>query len=103
MICEKTDHEIIREMGDRLRAYRLRANISQEALAVKAGLNRNTVANAEAGEDPRLSTLLRVLRVLGKLEAVDDLLPPPGVSPLQLLKMQGKTRQRARQSRGKRF
>ena len=40
------------------------------------------------------------LRALDQLENLDALLPEPGLSPLQLAKLKGKTRQRASGSRG---
>ena len=96
MISAKTDREIIQEIGSRLRAYRLQQNVTIKEVSQIAGLDPNTIVNAEAGRDPRLSTLVRILRALGRLEAVDSFLPPPGISPLQLVKLQGKPRQRAR-------
>lgn len=98
-MVENTDIEILQKLGSRLKASRLQRNLSRDELARLAGLNRNTIANAEAGEDPRLSTLVKILRVLGRLETIDAFLPPPGVSPLQLMRTQGKPRQRARKPR----
>ncbi|OVE74272.1 hypothetical protein BVX94_00845 [bacterium B17] len=54
-----------------------------------------TVRSLENGEKPTLETLIRVLRVLGKLGAIDVFLPEPGLSPLQLAKLQGRERRRA--------
>ena len=101
MLGAMTDQEVMAEVGARLRAQRLRRNVSVEDLAARAGLNRNTVLNAEAGANPRLKTLLRILRALGGLDAIDAFLPPPGVSPLQLMRTAGRARRRARRaSRG---
>ena len=91
-----TDIEILRELGSRLRAYRLQQNLTVATVAERAGVNPNTVLNAEAGRNSRLGTLVRLLRVYGRLEAVDAFLPAPGVSPLQLARRQGHPRQRAR-------
>ena len=92
----KRDKEILRELGARLRVYRLSRNLPVAALAEQAGLSRNTVGNAEAGRDPRLSTLIRILRVLGRLDSLDAFLPAPTVSPMGLLETKGKPRRRAR-------
>ena len=96
MIGEKNTGEILRELGARLRAYRLQQNLPVEEVATRSGLSRNTIGNAEAGRDPRLSTLLRILRVLGRLDALDAFLPPPSLSPMQLLQNKGRPRRRAR-------
>ncbi len=99
MISAKTDQEIQQEMGSRLKTYRLQRNVTIKEVSGLSGLNPNTVVNAEAGKDPRLSTLIGILRALARLEALDSFLPPPEVSPLQLLKLQGRPRQRARKVR----
>ena len=43
----------MKEFGRRLRAYRLQRNLAAAEVAERAGLNRNTVANAEAGASPK--------------------------------------------------
>jgi transcriptional regulator with XRE-family HTH domain len=91
-----TDAEVVREMGRRLRAYRLQQNLGIVDVAARAGVNRNTVLRAEAGANPRIETLVRILRALGRLEAVDAFLAPPGLSPLELVRSAGKPRRRAR-------
>lgn len=96
----KTDDEILQEFGSRLRTYRLQLNLSQEELAVRAGVNRSTIRDAELGRDFQLTTLVKLLRVLGRLGDLDAFLPAPSVSPIQLMKRQGKPRQRARKSAG---
>ena len=92
----KTDFEILQEIGARLRGYRLQLNLSQSELATRAGINRTTIRDIEAGKDWQFSTFLKLLRALGRLENLNVLLPAPSVSPIQLLKHQGKPRQRAR-------
>jgi len=99
-IGNKTDAEILSEMGGRLREYRLQRNLTQQALAERAGLSRRAIYAAETGRDSMLSTVVRILRVLGRLEALDAFLPPPPVSPLQLLDQGTRTRKRARMGRG---
>lgn len=86
----------MKEFGRRLRAYRLQRNLAAAEVAERAGLNRNTVVNAEAGASPRLGTVVKILRVLERLEALDAFLPPPGISPMQLIRTAGKPRLRAR-------
>lgn len=96
VIASKTDAEILLEVGARLRTYRLQMNLSQAELAVRAGVNRTTIRDMESGQDSQLSTLVKLLRALGRLGDLDAFLPAPSVSPIQLMKLQGKPRQRAR-------
>lgn len=53
-----------RALGDRLRAARERQNLTQDAVWLAAGISRYTLQRAERGEDVRMSTLLRIMRVL---------------------------------------
>jgi len=95
-LTNKTELEILQEIGARLRAYRLQMNLAQADLATRAGVNRTTVRDIEAGRDAQLSTLVKLLRALGRLEDLDAFMPQPSVSPIQLMKHQGRPRQRAR-------
>ena len=99
MLDSNTTTEILAELGSRLRAYRLQRNLLVAEVAQRAGINRNTVLNAEAGKNPRLGTVVKLLRVYGRLEALDAFLPAPGVSPLQLVKDKGRVRGRASRRR----
>lgn len=66
--------ETRRRLGDNLRNARLDANLTQEKLALLAGVDRTTLQNAEAGKtDPKLSLLLRLARSLRV--PLRDLLP----------------------------
>lgn len=52
-------------IGDRIRAAREHQNLTQDAVWLAAGISRYTLQRVEAGQDVRLSTLLRIMRVLG--------------------------------------
>ena len=95
-----TESTILAELGRRLRRQRLNSNITQIDLANKAGVSRSVVQSLERGEDATLGSLLRLLRALDLLDQLDAFLPDPGISPLQLVRLQGKRRQRATGSRG---
>ncbi len=89
-----TDKSIAAELGQRIRSLRLRNNVTQQQLAEATSLSLNSIKSLEAGK-AKLSTLIAVLRELGALQELDNFIPEPGISPLQLAKMQGKKRQRA--------
>jgi len=90
-----SDEGLLKELGGRLRKLRLSKNLSQERVAEIAGLGRTTVVSLEAGNNPKLITLLQVLRALEALDALNDFIPEPGISPLKLLEMKGRERRRA--------
>lgn len=90
-----TNETLRKEIGKRLRNERLNQNITQAALAEKAGIARRTLVGAERGESFTIDTLLSILRVLGKLSHLDLFLPVPEISPVQLSKLKGHQREKA--------
>jgi len=98
---ELSDKATLALLGSRVQRERLNRNLSQAELAEHAGLGVRTIRYLEAGRQTTVETLIRVLRALGKLEALDALLPEPGLSPLQLAKLKGRERRRAGKRRNK--
>mgnify|MGYP001818190608 FL=1 len=89
-----SDKGIEAELGRRLKSLRLRKNITQKALAEATTLSLNTIKSLEAGRG-KLANLIAVLRELGALDHLDQFIPLPSISPIQLAKRRGKPRQRA--------
>ena len=53
-------------VGNRIRAARLRANLTQEAVALTAETDRSSVVRIELGQQsPTLDTLIRLARAIG--------------------------------------
>jgi len=100
-IYGKSDPEILREIAMRLKRRRLNINMSQQELADRAGISRNTVSYIEQGESFGVLTLIQILRALNALDGIDSFLPDPGISPLQLARMKGRERRRAYKKSGK--
>lgn len=90
-----SDTAIAAEIGRRMEEARLAANIPQQEVIDELGIAPGTYRSAIRGK-MRLDTLIGVLRVLGKLENLDAILPKQSYSPMQLLKLEGKKRRRAR-------
>lgn len=97
-----SDSVVLEEIGNRLARTRLERNLSQERLATEAGVSKATIERLEAGQPVKSTSLIRVLRSLGRLEALDQLLPEPLPSPIERLRLQGRQRQRARSARSDR-
>lgn len=91
-----TDEVVLKELGGRLAGARIEHNLTQAALAEKAGVSKRTVERLESGEvATQLSGFLRVCRALGLLERFEMLLPEPVPGPMAQLKQAGRKRQRA--------
>lgn len=94
MWTEMSDPAILVKLGVRIKDARIRKGITQEELAHTAGVSTLTVANVEKGKSVTMSMFLAVLRALGVLENLENLVPQAKISPIQLKKMQGKKRHR---------
>jgi len=96
---ELTDMAVLHEIGDRLERRRIDAGLTQAQLAEEAGISKRTVERIETGHSTDFVMLLRVLRVLKLLEALDQFVSDLPQSPLMLLKSRGRTRKRVGHSR----
>jgi DNA-binding XRE family transcriptional regulator len=90
-----TDEAILAELGGRFAQRRLELQLTQGMLAEQAGVSKRTVERVEAGATMQMSTMIRILRVLGLLERLETLVPEAGLRPMDLLKLKGKARKRA--------
>ncbi len=90
-----SDQAVLVEIGRRVQVHRLNLNLTQAAVAEKAGISRRVLQKLENGDPCSLVILVRTLRALGKLDTLDSFLPEPGPSPLQLAKLKGRERKRA--------
>lgn len=90
-----SDEQVLAELGERLARIRLERELTQAELARQAGISKRTLERLEAGQSTQLLSLVRVLRVLGLLPALDTAVPELAPSPLQMLKLRGSQRQRA--------
>ena len=94
----KTPAQLAVDLGEHLRALRLRANVDQQHLASRAGVALNAVKNLESGKGATVRSLLKVLRGLGREDWLQALAPQVSISPLQALTRRP-IRQRASKSK----
>ncbi len=74
------------ELGQQIRALRLRQNLDQQQLAERAGIALNAVKNLERGKGATLRSLIQALRVLNRVDWLRALAPAVSISPVQMLK-----------------
>ena len=94
-VAELSDKALLVRLGSRVQRERLNRNLTQVELAARAGIGARTVRYLESGRQTTVETLIRALRALNKLDALDAFLPEPGLSPLLLAKFKGRERKRA--------
>ena len=90
-----SDSAIIKEIGNRLKNYRLRKNCTQEELAKKSGISMGSVHKIESGKAVSFAIVVSAMRTLRLLDNLETFIPAPSISPVDLLKWRGKIRQRA--------
>ena len=79
--------ELQLQLGERVRALRVRHKLRQNDLASKAGVSLRSVVRLETGRGSTVESLMRVLHSLGTAEqALNMLAPTPTVSPLALMR-----------------
>ncbi len=92
--------ELVRLLGTRFREYRLRCGLTQSEVAERSGVGMTTIHKFENGTagNLSLSTFLLLLKVVGRIEALDALMPELPESPY-LQRANEKTSRRVRHSR----
>ena len=89
-----TNKSIAQEIGRRIEQLRLEQNITQQKLADEIGLSRVSYRKLVHGAG-KFENIIAVLRVLGKLDLVEQFVPEIAFSPMAKLKLKGKQPRRA--------
>lgn len=94
---EYSTPELVRLLGERFRDYRMRCNLTQKEVAERSGIGLTTIHKFENGtaRNISLSTFILLLRVVGQINALDDVLPELPESPY-LIRKEEKKAQRIR-------
>jgi transcriptional regulator with XRE-family HTH domain len=77
------DAVILSRIGNKLRAVRLKQNITQQSLSETANVSLSSIKKMEKGEIRSFDSLIRVLRILGKLEILQPLVDEEQLSPTE--------------------
>ena len=76
-----SDIQLQQKIGARIKAVRLKQNITQDSLADAACVSRSSVQKIENGEIKSFDSFLRVLRTLGMLDELYGLCKEEQLSP----------------------
>ena len=96
---QTTPQAALKELTTRLTHFRIESGLTQAQLATQAGVSKRTVERIENGCDLQITTLVRLLRVLGLADRLDQLIPTQTISPIEMLSGKTEPPKRARQKK----
>ena len=91
-----SDTQLNKRIGEKLKAIRLKRNITQQSLAEASSISLSSVKKVENGEIGSFDTLLRILRTLGMLDSISTLFEEEQLSPSEYYQMVNKAKKQTR-------
>lgn len=82
-LFEYSTPELVRMLGTRFKEYRMRCNLTQKEVSELSGVGLTTIHKFENGTagNLSLSTFILLLKVVGQINSLDDILPELPESP----------------------
>ena len=93
---QKDYKEYIRELGQRIKLYRVMKDMSQQDLEDKTGVSKRSISRLEQGESVQLETLFKILIALDLGKNIEMLVPDQTKRPSYYLEMQDSKQKRVR-------
>ncbi len=97
-----TDAAVLAELGRRLARHRLERNWTQADLATEAGIGQATVQRVERGDSVQMTSMIKLLRTLELLDALDAAIPASISLPIAELERERRRTRRRASGRGHR-
>lgn len=85
---KRTTEEWEQQLGGDLRRQRIAAGLTMQELADRANVSIGAVRNLEHGRGATTSTLVRVVRALGRTDWLSSLATEVEISPIEMLRQQ---------------
>ena len=86
-IYSLSDAQILAKIGEKIKAVRLKQNITQDSLAKESSTSLSSVKKVETGKIGSFDTLLRISRTLGMLDEFSHLCEEEQMSPSEYFDM----------------
>ena len=93
---KKEYQEYIKELGQKIKAYRVMNQMSQQDLEDKTGVSKRSISRLEQGESVQVDNLFKILLALGLGENIDLLVPDQTKRPSYYLEKQENKQKRVR-------
>lgn len=95
----KTNIEILKLLGEKIKEIRVTKNISQSKLSELSGVSVRRIGDIESGENHSALILIQLLRSLNSINLLEPFFAEISISPIEYAKFKSKTKQRHRASR----
>lgn len=94
MIFKKTNQEYMKELGQKIKTYRVMNELSQQDLEDKSGVSKRSISRLEQGESVQADNLFKILIALGLEDNIELLVPDQTKRPSYYLEKSERKRQR---------
>ncbi|MBR6264234.1 MAG: helix-turn-helix domain-containing protein [Prevotella sp.] len=93
--------EIVTMLGRRFKDYRIGCDMTQQEVSQQSGISVITIRKFENGKlyNITLGTFIELLRAIGFMQGLDDVLPELPISPYELEKIKQGKRKRVRHAK----
>ena len=102
MINQKGYQEYVRDLGRKIKLYRISLEMSQQDLADKTGISKRSISRIEQGESVQISSLFTILIALDLGDNIELLVPDQAKRPSYYLENTKNTQKRVRKKTEKR-
>ena len=86
MKIQKDCQEYIKELGQKIKIYRIMNEMSQQDLEDKRGVSKRSISRLEQGESVQVDNLFKILLALGLGDNIELLVPDQTKRPSYYLK-----------------
>ena len=97
----KDHREYIKELGQKIKLYRIMKGMSQQELEDKTGVSKRSISRLEQGESVQLENLFKILVALDLGENIDLLVPDQTKRPVFYLEISADKPKRVRRKKEK--
>lgn len=99
MNLQKEYQDYIKELGQKIKLYRIMNELSQQDLEDKTGVSKRSISRLEQGESVQVDNLFKILLALGLGDNIDLLVPDQTKRPSYYLDNKEKKPKRVRKKK----
>lgn len=96
MMFQKNHREYIKELGQKIKTYRIMSGMSQQDLEELSGVSKRSISRLEQGESVQVDNLFKILVSLGLGDNIELLVPDQTKRPSYYLEKSESIPQRVR-------